>query len=215
MADSFTTHYNLTKPEVGASSDSWGDKLNADLDSLDGMIAGLVASGAIASAQATLDIELPAGFNSFQLRIANIVPVGNGQGLLLRAAVDGVPTWLTGANSYVYAIVQADNQGDLGCVGSASAGAPTTAMALSGFGGGGPANGATYGNSVIIDIASHAGADTAIEARLAYAGQSGTMNFSHCMGRVLDAAPATWIRLYFELGNIAQANWALYAFPGL
>ncbi|HEX5211631.1 MAG TPA: hypothetical protein VFW22_07850 [Pseudolabrys sp.] len=51
MADSNTTNYGWVKPDVGASDDTWGNKLNTNFDGVDGVVKSV--SDAAAAAQTT------------------------------------------------------------------------------------------------------------------------------------------------------------------
>ena len=81
MADAFTANLNLTMPEVGSSTDTWGSKLNADMDAIDaifksdgtGTSVGLnVGAGKTLTVGGTLSVSGAATFGTVNLATLNV-----------------------------------------------------------------------------------------------------------------------------------------------
>ena len=136
MADTVTSNYALTKPEVGASADTWGTKLNTNLDTIDttlsrlgqGLLFGLTLSNN--ASDATNDIDIAAGIamdggNARLLRLASALTkrldaswaVGTNQG--------GLDTGSIANGTYHVWLIMRSDTGVVDVLFSTSASSPT------------------------------------------------------------------------------------------
>lgn len=60
MADSTTTRYGFVKPEVAASADTWGSKLNTDMDDVDALLGVITTAGSANAYTLTTGLSLAA-----------------------------------------------------------------------------------------------------------------------------------------------------------
>ena len=162
MAVSYTTTYNLTKPEVGASEDQWGGLLNDNLDDLDNLLDGTTPVTGIDINSGTIDGTVIGGttpaagtFTNLEangtIKLDGNYPVGTNNVALGDTALDAVDSGAIANTAVGHGAATALTSGDENtAVGNAALATATTAINNTAVGSLALQNTTTGGNNVAV-----------------------------------------------------------------
>jgi hypothetical protein len=104
MSDTTTSPLGFVKPEVGASNNTWGDKLNADLDALDDALEAVAAAVAVVAGNLTtaagVAAAATAAVDAKFSPAAKTVMVAADEFLIRDSAASGAPKAVTRTNAF-------------------------------------------------------------------------------------------------------------------